>query len=76
MGKGLDVLAVRRFYLESGANLAATVEHFNVSRQAIHDALKRANASSPLKYQSGEPEDQLAMKAYVRAALDRAGILH
>lgn len=70
----LDALDVRRRWLRARLDVTTVARELGVTRQAIYDALKRADAQSPLVYQSGDAADREAMHAYVKACLERAHI--
>lgn len=70
----LDAPDVRRRWLRAGGDVTTVARELDVTRQAVYDALKRADAASPLVYQSGDPDDREAMHAYVLACLERAHI--
>ena len=72
----LDVIDVRRRWLASGLDVAAVAAEMGASRQAIYDAVRRADAQSPLRWNLGAVEDRAAMARYVEWCMDRAHIEH
>ena len=70
----MDTNEVRRVWLRSGGSLTRAAKTLGVAKQIVDYHVRKANTQSPLKYQSGEPEDQKAMTEYVRQCLEKAGI--
>lgn len=75
----MDSFEIRREWLRQGGNSEAAARAISaaghpITRQGVHKHVQRANRLQPLTYQRGEPEDQRAMVAYVRACLTAAGI--
>ena len=77
--KNLDPHAVRRAYLKHGANVRAAAVSLGTSRETVYVALR---ALPPLvvptvRVPNAElsTDDTEAVALYLRAALDRAGIL-
>ena len=67
-------LEIRRAWLRAGGDARKTGRELGMTHTNVLHHVKRADAASPLVYQSGEPEDQSAMTAYVRACLKRTNI--
>ena len=78
--KHLDPVLVRREFIARGANVSTTADYFQVARETVYAALKKAPPLVVGKVSLTEVEgaaagDQTAIGAYIRACLDRAGIL-
>ena len=77
--RGLDSSEVRRAFLLSGGDVAATARLFNVSRQTIHHHLRTAPPliipAVNLPGATDDSPDSIAVRTYVRFMLSRAGVL-
>jgi DNA invertase Pin-like site-specific DNA recombinase len=71
-----DDEVLRLWHLNNGVSASKTARHFGVTRQTVYDCLARINRSKPLRYQAGEPEEQVAVSNAVRAFLDSIGVEH
>jgi hypothetical protein len=67
-------LDIRRAVLRNGGDIRATARELGMSHTNVMHHVKRADAASPLVYQSGDTEDREAMRDYMLACLDRAHI--
>jgi hypothetical protein len=76
-----DSFEVRRVYLENKGNALETAKALGISRQLVDYHVRRANELRPLTvptvevHTTGTDAERSAVGAFVRAQLERVGIL-
>jgi len=72
---GMTAEALRRIYLQAGGNLSAAARALGISRQAMHEAVGRANRTAPLNGDDLSSADRDALHSYLSSCLSRVGAL-
>lgn len=65
---------IRRRWLNLGCDGPRVATELGITRQAVHAMIERVNASDPLVWGEGSPDDQRAMQRAARLLLSTRGI--